>query len=140
MTADRARLTRLHRLERIRAVARDQAARDVAEAEGTLAQLEALAMRTRSMAEDYRDATPGDGFALQLVRHFVGGLGGITAATGYEAQQARNLADRMQAALSIAERRRAAVEDRALAERRNQARRSQAQALGARRTIGTELE
>ena len=65
MLADAARLRRLHRLEKVRAIARQTAAREAAEAEGTLAQLRALAERTAQMAEGYR-AKAGPALAQDL--------------------------------------------------------------------------
>lgn len=140
MAPERRRLARLHRLERVRALAKDQAAREAAEAESTLAQIEALIDRTRAMRDDYRTARPVDGLALRQIGQFVAGLSGITAATTGNAAQARALADRKQADLAAAERRRAAVEDRATESQRQLARREQSPALGARRATGTGLE
>jgi hypothetical protein len=141
MTADRARLRRLQRLERIRAIAKDQAAREAAEAEGTLAQLTALAERTRELAGTY--AARGDlrdGFALSQLHRFVAGLDGISASTSSDAVQAQASADAKQLALAQAERRRSAVEARAEAQARRIAAQRQAVALGARRASGTGLE
>lgn len=140
MPADRARLARLRRLERVRALAKDQAARDAAEAEGTLAKLDALVTRTRAMAADYHGARPVDGLALRQIGQFVSGLEGIAQATAGNADQARALADRKQDDLAQAERRRAVVEDRlAIAERRLVQRR-EVPSLSARGPLGTPLE
>lgn len=140
MTADRARLARLRRLEKVRALAKDQAARDAAEAEGTLAQLDALVARTRAMAADYHQARPDDGLALRQIGQFVSGLEGIAHATTGNAEQARALADRKQAELAQAERRRAVVEDRLDTARRHLTQRDERPALGGRRPLGTGLE
>lgn len=140
MTTERARLARLRRLEKVRALAKDQAVREAAEAEGTLAQLEALIARTRAMAADYRHARPGDGLALRQIGQFVTGLDVIAAATSGNADQARQLADRRQDELAAAERRRASVEERADDAERLLARHSESPALGARQPIGTPLE
>lgn len=140
MTAEHARLARLRRLEKIRAQTKDQAAREAAAAEGTLAQLEALVARTRAMAADYRHALPGDGLALRQIGQFVTGLGGIAATTSGNAAQARQLADRKQHELAAAERRRAAVQERVDDAGRLLARRGEVPALGARPAIGTPLE
>lgn len=141
MDNDRARLTRLHRLEKVRALARQQAARDAAAAEGTLAQLSALADRTARIADDYRVRPfPADAQALRQTGQFVAGLAAIGAATRGDALRAQAVADARQAELAQAERRRAAVEERAAAEGRSLARRAERPILGARRTLGTPLE
>ena len=141
MGPDRARLRRLQRLERVRAIARQTAAAEAARAEGTLAQLEALASRTTRMAEEYRARTdPGSGLELRQLGQFVSGLNAITATTSGDALNARALADRKQLALAQAERSRAAVEDRAKAGQRALAQRGQPQVLGARKAVGTPLE
>ncbi len=141
MRAEAARVRRLQRLEQVRALAKQAAARDAAQAEGTLKQLEALAARTGAMADDYRGRTgPSDGLALRQLSSFVTGLGGITLATCGDAVQARVLADHKQQELALAERRRAAVEDHAKAGARLLAQRAAQPALGARRAVGTDLE
>ena len=140
MTADRARLRRLQRLERIRAIAKDHAARESAEAEGTLAQLNALAQRTQQLAGTYVGRQLSDGLALSQLQQFVAGLGGITASTRADALQAQASADAKLLALAHAERRRSAVEARAKAEGRRIAASRQPGALGPRRASGTALE
>ena len=141
MRAEAARIRRLLRLEKVRALAKQTAARDAAQAEGTLTQLEALAARTGAMAGAYRGRTGlGDGLALHQLRSFVSGLGGITAATLSDAVQARAVADHKQQELAQAERRRAAVEDRAKAGTRALAQRSVVPPLHGRRPVGTDLE
>lgn len=141
MQAERARLKRLQRLEKVRAMAKQAAAQESARAESTLAQLEALADRTRRMAGDYaarRDFR--DGLELRQLGQFVAGLNAITATTAGDAVNAKALADRKQLALAQAERSRAAVEDRAKAGQRALAQRGQPQVLGARKAVGTPLE
>lgn len=141
MRAEAARVRRLQRLEKVRAIAKQAAALDAAQAEGTLAQLEALAARTRTMAEDYRGRTAlSDGLELRQLGSFVAGLTGISATTQGDAAQARVLADRKQQELALAERRRAAVEDRARAGQRALAQRLQSPVLAGRRAVGTDLE
>ena len=141
MQAERARLKRLQRLEKVRAIAKQAAAVDAARAESTLAQLEALAMRTRRMADEYRARTDfRDGLELRQLGQFVSGLNAITATTSGDAVNAKALADRKQRELAQAERSSAAVEDRAKAGAAARARRSQPQALGARKAVGTPLE
>ncbi len=141
MQAERVRLQRLLRLERVRAIAKQALAAEAAQAEGTLAQLEALASRTQRLALDYsgrRD--PGDGLALHGLGQFTAGLQGISAATHGDANQARLAADRKHQELALAERARAAVEDRASKQARRIASRSVSAALGTRRGFGTGLE
>jgi hypothetical protein len=139
--AERARLARLQRLERVRALAKQSAAAEAAQAEGTLAQLEALAERTRALATEYamRIEVP-DGAALQQLRRFAGGLQGIHANTTSDAANARRIADLKQQALGQAERRRAAVEERAERQARLIAKSGEVPVLGARRKSGTGLE
>lgn len=141
MQADQKRLVRLHRLERVRAIAKQTAATAAAEAEGTLSQLEALAARTGGMANDYAarsDAT--DGASLHQIGRFAAGLQGITDSTLADAARARTIADSRQTELAAAERRRAAVEERAVREARDIAARRQLPILGSRKAIGTDLE
>ena len=141
MTAEQRRLHRLQRLEKVRAIAKKAAAQDAALAEGTLAQLQALAARTSAMADDYRtQAGPSDGHTLRQHGLFVSGLSTISAHTSRDAVQAQGVADRKQDELALAERRRAAVEDRALAGARALAQRLSTAPLGSRRAVGTGLE
>ena len=141
MTPDRRRLARLKRLERLRGVAKDQAALAAAEAEETLARLGTLGSRTRALADSYagrRDL--GDGLALAQVQRFVAGLAGIDAATRADASRAALHADDRQRALTEAERRRAVVEDRRIAAAQLLGRHAIQPALTARRASGTGLE
>lgn len=141
MKAERRRLKRLQRLERVRAIAKQTAAVEAAQAEGTLAQLETLAERTRQLAAEYagRHEAP-DGAALQQLGRFTGGLQKIYANTANDATQARRIADYKQQALGQAERRRAAVEERAERQARVVAKGGEAPVLGGRRKFGTGLE
>ena len=141
MKNERARLARLHRLERVRDIAKQTAAAEAAQAEGTLAQLEALAERTRRMAEEYAARIGAqDGAALRQVNSFARGLEGISANTTNDAANARRIADLKMQALSQAERRRAVVEERAERQARIIAKGSEAPVLGARRKTGTDLD
>ncbi len=141
MKPEAARLKRLLRLERIQALARRSAAEEAARAENGLAQLEALALRTQSILADYRcRPTPDDGYDLQQLGRFVSGLDSITNTTLGDASLARAIADRRQAELALAERRRKAVEDRARDQQRLLDRRDTPAALGPRRAVGTALE
>ena len=141
MAADTRRLVRLHRLERVRRIAKHVAAVEAAQAEGTLAQLVALADRVTLLATDYaaRDDAP-DALALQQLVRFAGGLRQVSRTTRGDASQARAVANRKQSELVHAERRRAAVEERALGEARAAVARRATPAIGARRAIGTGLE
>ncbi len=141
MTAERRKLARLNRLEKLRAIAKQTAATEAAQAESTLAQLQNLTERTRTLAANYaarRDAP--DGAALHQVGRFVSGLRTITSTTDGETLRARSIADAKQQALVEAERRRAAIEDRAAAQARVVASKAQVPALGAKRKNGTELD
>ena len=60
--------------------------------------------------------------------------------TSRDAAQAQGVADRKMDELALAERRRAAVEERAVAGTRALAQRHVANPLGARRAVGTGLE
>lgn len=141
MKNERARLARLQRLERVRDIAKQTAAAEAAQAEGTLAQLEALAERTRRMAEEYAARIGAqDGASLRQVNSFARGLEGISANTTNDAANARRIADFKMQALSQAERRRAVVEERAGRQARIIAKGSEAPALGARRKTGTNLD
>jgi hypothetical protein len=141
MRAEAARIRRLQRLETVRAHARQVAALDAARAEGTLAQLEALAARTEAMAADYRGRTVlRDGLELRQLGQFVAGLSGISASTLGDAEHARTTANRKQQDLVLAERRRAAVDDRAKLGARALAQRLQSPVLNGRRPVGTGLE
>ncbi|WP_174549164.1 hypothetical protein [Novosphingobium rosa] len=114
MKAERAKLARLQRLEKLRAIAKQNAVTEAARAETTLSQLTTLVERTQSLTQEYaarRDMA--DGGDLARMQRFIMGLQGIAATTTADRQRAHALADRRQAELVAAERRRAAVEDRA---------------------------
>ncbi|MYL97513.1 hypothetical protein GR702_06970 [Novosphingobium sp. FGD1] len=141
MSADRKKLARLNRLEKLRAIAKQTAATEAAQAESTLAQLRSLSDRTRNLAAGYaarRDAA--DGAALHHNSRFVGGLQSLSRTTDGDALRAQAIADAKQQALVEAERRRAAIEERADVQARRIAAKSQPPALTGRRTSGTELE
>lgn len=141
MRPEARKLARLRRLEKIRALAKQEAAQQAAEAEGALSHLRSLEARTRAMADAYRDpAALADGQALRQHVLFTHGLAGISAATSRDAAAAQAAADARQHELALAERRRAAVEDRALAGARAIAQRQSHPAAAARKPVGTELE
>lgn len=141
MPSDAARLKRLNRLERVRALAKQDALRAAAEAEGQLAQLKALAERTAQIAEDYRARRDCQtGADLRRLATFVDGIAAIGTATTRDAITARGLADQRQQDLARAERSRAAAEDRIHAEARVQSQRGKIPTLTGRRAIGTGLD
>lgn len=141
MAPDRKRLGRLQRLEKVRAIAKQTAAAEAAQAEGTLSQLLALAERTGQLVNDYaarRDMT--DGSTLRGMIAFREGLAGVSRSTLADAARARSLADAKLLQLSEAERRRQAVEDRARAETKALLSYREQTPLTARKPLGTELE
>lgn len=141
MQAEAVRLRRLTRLERVRALAKQDALRAAAEAEGHLAQLNALAERTARIAEDYRARRDcHTGADLRRLTGFVEGIAAIGTATTRDAVTARSLADQRQQDLARAERSRAAVEGRVAAEVKAQAQRGKVPALAPRKALGTALE
>ena len=141
MPSDAARLRRLNRLERVCALAKQDALRAAAEAEGQLAQLKALAERTAQIAEDYRARRDCQtGADLRRLATFVDGIAAIGTATTRDAITARGLADQRQQDLARAERSRAAAEDRIHAEARVQSQRGKIPTLTGRRAIGTGLD
>ncbi|WP_068077976.1 hypothetical protein [Novosphingobium lentum] len=142
MKAERARLARLTRLEKIRAIARQTALAEAGRAEGTLAQLQALADRTARLAGDYaaRDDA-GDAAALRRQFAFIHGLDRIATGTRADVAQARGVADARAAEAAAAERRRGAVEDRMIEQARRIARKAaQTPVSGTRKALGTALE
>jgi hypothetical protein len=141
MQLEAIRLRRLQRLERVRAIASKTLATEAAQAEGTFAQLDALAERTRAMTSDYRGRSRAEsGFELRQLGQFLAGLQGISVTTSGDADRARDLADRKQQEFALAERRRAAVEDRVIRAQRDLAEGRVLPVLGARRAVGTGLE
>ncbi|MFC0683328.1 hypothetical protein [Novosphingobium clariflavum] len=141
MNAERQRLLRLRRLEKIRAIARQNAALEAAQAESTLTQLRGLCERTRRLAEDYGQRREmADGAALHQVGRFASGLAAISRSTQGDAQRAQSIADAKQLQLAEAERRRAAIEERAALQERMIAKAGQVPSLAARRPSGTGLE
>jgi len=141
MKEERARLARLRRLEKVRAIAKQVAATEAAQAEGTLAQLRALSDRTRLLAADYASRRgASDGASLVHLGRFVEGLHSIARSTDGDARRARSVADAKLASLAEAERRRAATEERAALQERMIAKAAEVPALGARRPSGTDLD
>ena len=143
MKAERERLARLKRLERIRDIARQTALAEAGKAEGTLAQLQGLVDRTQRLAAEYAARTDTiDAQGLQHLRQFVDGLDRITTGTRAEAEAARKIADAKAQEAAAAERRRAAVEERAEAQERLIARKTSSATTPAtgKRQSGTGLE
>lgn len=143
MKAERERLARLRRLERIRDIARQTALAEAGKAEGTLAQLQGLVDRTSRLSADYSARIDArDAHSLQQLRHFVAGLDRITTGTRADAETARRIADAKAQEAAAAERRRAAVEERAEAQARLIARKtaSATTPTTGKRQSGTGLE
>lgn len=141
MKAERQRLARLRRLERLREIAKRAAAAEAAAAEGTLAQLEALAARTRAMAGTYAvQCQASDGAALRQLLCFTEGLLGISQTTASDVAHARISADAKMAELARAERRRAATESRADEQSRRMAKAALTPSNAVRTGLGTHLE
>ena len=143
MSADRQKLKRLRRLERLRGIARQTALAEVARAEATLAQVANLEARTAALIAAYRlrrDAASGQ--ELQQTAAFVAGLNRIADVTTGDLVRAREAADARAAEAAEAERRRAAVEDRIEAARQRLARKAAENAQPAKPAgpLGTPLE
>lgn len=134
MKEERQRLTRLRRLEKIRAIAKQTAAAEAAQAESTLTQLRALSDRTRRLASEYASRREvGDGAALHQLGKFVGGLQALSRTTDGDALRAQSIADAKQRLLAEAERRRAAIEERAALQARLIAKAGEKPVLGSRK-------
>lgn len=142
-TADRIKLKRLRRLERLRGIARQTALAEAAKAESALAQVANLEARTTALIEAYRlrrDAR--DGAELAQTQHFVAGLTRIADSTAQDLVRARETADARAAEAAEAERRRAAVDDRIETARQRIARKAAATSHPSRPAspLGTPLE
>ena len=135
MKAEHARLGRLRRLEKLRAIARQNALAEAGRAEARLAQLETLGTRTAALITGYAartDAACGGDLSSQRV--YLGELQRMVARNDGDIARAREHADARAAQAAAAERSRAAVEDRANATQARIARQQTAAAvpLGAR--------
>lgn len=114
MKTDRARVLRLRRIERLRGLEKQALAGQAAHAEGTLAELGALAERTARLAGDYAARDDADhGAALVRLRHFALGMQALHGGARSNADGARAHADRIMAAVAAAEQRRSTASDRA---------------------------
>lgn len=114
MQAERTRLARLRRLEKLRAAARTQALAEAGAAEARLAAAEDLGRRTAALAHDYalrRDADMGADLVRQ--RAYGAQLQAVLAEAHAEIARARSAADARARDAQSAERSRAAVADRA---------------------------
>lgn len=143
MSADKTKLKRLRRLERLRSIARQTALAEAARAEQTLAQVANLQARTSALIDAYRlrrDAT--NGAELRQSQQFVAGLTRIAESAAADHKRAREAADARAAEAAEAERRRAAVDDRIDAARQKMARKSAETAHPAKAAspLGTALE
>ncbi|WP_298193360.1 hypothetical protein [Novosphingobium sp.] len=142
-SADRTKLKRLRRLERLRGIARQTALVEAARAEATLAQVSNLEARTAALIEAYRlRRNARDGSELRQTQHFVAGLTRIADQTASDLVRAREAADARAAEAAEAERRRAAVDERIEAARQRLARKSaeNAQPAAPSSPLGTPLE
>jgi hypothetical protein len=140
MKAERAKLKRLQRLEKLRAIAKQAAVTEAARAESTFAQLSSLAERTGQLAADYAARKDvHDGADLRSMARFAASLQGVRAATQADAARAQAIADKRQIELASAERRRAAVEDRATAQARQIAAKTQYTALSGKSGSATRF-
>ena len=129
MKADRARLGRLQRLEKLRAIARHNALAEAGRAETRLTNLENLQHRTAALITTYALRTDAQcGADLVRQRIYMGELQRMAGRNETDVARARKQADAL-AAEAAAERSRAAVEDRAGATARRIARHHSAATL-----------
>jgi hypothetical protein len=143
MASDLARLTRLRRIEKVRAVAKEMKLAESARAESTLSQLETLATRTRAMADGYaRRADPEDAQQLSSILTFSQSLQSISDKVSADVIAAKAYADRLGQDVTAAERRRATAQDRANQHQAAMSRSAAARDLDiiGRRGFGTKFE
>jgi hypothetical protein len=113
MKAERARLVRLKRLEKLRAIARQNALAEAGRAEARLAQLEQLGQRTAALITGYAARTDAQsGGDLVRQRTYLAELQRMTVRTADDIARAREQADARAAQAAAAERSRTAVEQR----------------------------
>lgn len=125
----------------MRAIARQTAAREAAEAESALTQLRSLVSRTGSLADNFADlAKLDDGHRLGAALGFRAGLITIRAQALTDQTRAQLAADAMQRALAEADQRQTLVQDRAAELARTLARPGDFAPSSASRRTGTELE
>jgi hypothetical protein len=114
MANDPARLKRLRRIEKVRAVAKEMKLAEAARAETTLHQLRALADRTREMADGYSArADSTDAWALSGMFTFSQSLHRMSEKVTADAATAQHHADRLGRDVHAAERSRATAQERA---------------------------
>lgn len=135
MKAERQRLGRLQRLEKLRDIARHNALAESGKAETRLASLELLQQRTNTLITGYAlriDAQCGADLVRQRI--YLGELQRMVGRNETDVSRARDQADARAAEAAAAERSRAAVEARAQASAEAIARHDRAatQPLGAR--------
>lgn len=141
MTPDRRKLARLHRLARIRSIARHDAAARAAQAEDVFARIVALDGQTNALARRYETREQcRDADSLRQLDTFVSALRTMGVETARQIETARSDADNRQAELARAERRRTVVAERARDMRQMLERRSVAVPSGSSRRFGTLLD
>jgi len=114
MANDPARLKRLRRIEKVRAVAKEMKLAEAARAESTLHQLRGLAERTREMAAGYSArADSSDAAQLAGMFSFSQSLHRMSDKVSADAVSAQHLADRLGRDVHAAERSRATAQERA---------------------------
>lgn len=106
MTADRAKIARLRRIERLRAIEHRLKIGEAAQAEAALAGAGALAERTARLAASYAGrADARDGAALALLHRFAAGLDALHAGARASAITTRERADAARRGAAVAEKR-----------------------------------
>lgn len=131
----------MQRLARVRQIESQAVMAQSARAEGTLAQVLALAERTCVLAGDYAvraDAADGQGLRQSVL--FAAGLCRIMSVNAADSARARDRADRAMAELAVAERSCTAARDRAEQAHKALARSADFVPTGARRPTGTDVE
>lgn len=114
MANDPARLKRLRRIEKVRAVAKEMKLAEAARAESTLHQLRTLADRTRDMAAGYSaHGNSRDAWQLSSMLSFSQSLRQMSDKVSADAESAQHVADRLGRDVHAAERSRATAQERA---------------------------
>ena len=106
MTADRTKIARLRRIERLRGIEHRVKIGEAAQAEAALAGAGTLAERTARLAASYAGrANAQDGAGLSLLHRFAAGLEAIHAGAKAGAATARDRADAAKRGAAVAEKR-----------------------------------
>ena len=106
MTADRTKIARLRRIERLRGIEHRVKIGEAAQAEAALAGAGTLAERTARLAASYAGrANAQDGAGLALLHRFAAGLEAIHAGAKAGAATARDRADAAKRGAAVAEKR-----------------------------------